>query len=246
MKALPAGSMMHLMKRRLFLASLALITTASAQEKPTPSAEEILGLVRRSYAMQDHRMTGKLRDDDTGKEEPLELTLTKSVMRFRFASEPPEIIHLDLTTNPATLWQVKPGGSSQVPLKNGADQVRGMDFNYEDLSQRFLYWKDVKLLDANARLTTARIKCWLVRVTAPDTSGPYYTVDLWVHQDSGGVAKMEAYNKGGKLVKRFEVSKVWKVGDATALREMRVQSFNPLNGDRKGMTYMTMDKPEKQ
>lgn len=236
----------YLMKRRLFLASLAFASTAFAQEKPTPTAEEILGLVRRSYAMQDHRMTGKLRDDDTGKEEPLELTLTKSVMRFRFASEPPEIIHLDLTTTPATLWQVKSGGSSQVPLKNGADPVRGMDFNYEDLSQRFLYWKNVKLMDANARLTTARIKCWLVRVTAPDVSGPYYTVDLWVHQDSGGVAKMEAYNKGGKLVKRFEVSKVWKVGGATALREMRVQSFNPLNGDRKGMTYMTMDKPEKQ
>ncbi len=238
------------MKRRfLFVAALAFSATtlsSQAQTAPTPTALEILSLVRRSYAMQDHKMTGKLRDEDTGREEPLELTLTNSVMRFRFAGQPPEIIHLDLTTSPATLWQVKPGGSSQVPLKNASDPVRGMDFNYEDLSQRFLYWKDVKLMDANARLTAARIKCWLVRVTAPDTSGPYYTVDLWVHQESGGVAKMEAYNKASKMVKRFEVSKVWKVGDATALREMRVQSFNPLNGDRKGMTYMTMDKPEKQ
>jgi len=235
------------MKRLIFLVSLAAVSTSSlAQSDATPSAETILGLVRRSYAMQDHKMIGRLRDEDTGREEPLELTLTKSIMRFRFSSQPPEIIHLDLTTTPATLWQVKPGGSSQVPLKNAADAVRGMDFNYEDLSQRFLYWKTVKLMDANVRLTAARIKCWLIRVTAPDTSSPYYTVDLWVHQDSGGVAKMEAYNKAGKLVKRFEVSKVWKVGEATALREMRVQSFNPLDGQRKGMTYMTMDKPEKQ
>lgn len=237
------------MKRRsLFpaLASLSLIASAQAQTTGTPTAEEILVLVRRSYALQDHKMTGRLRDDETGKEEPLELTLSNSVMRFRFASQPPEIVHLDLTTVPATLWQVKAGGSSQIPLKNAGDPVRGMDFNYEDLSLRFLYWKNAKLLDANARITTARIKCWLVRVTAPDTSGPYYTVDLWVHQDSGGVAKMEAYNKAGKLVKRFEVTKMWKVGEATALREMRVQSFNPLNDERKGMTYMTMDKPEKQ
>ncbi|TDU72918.1 outer membrane lipoprotein-sorting protein [Prosthecobacter fusiformis] len=235
------------MKRRLLLACLATVASSSmAQSVATPTAAEILGLVRRSYAMQDHKMTGKLRDEDTGKVEPLELTLTKSVMRFRFSNPPAEIIHLDLTTSPATLWQVKAGGSSQVPLKNAADSVREMDFNYEDLSQRFLYWKDVKMMNANARITAARIKCWLVRVTAPDTSGPYYTVDLWVHQESGGVAKMEAYNSASKLVKRFEVMKVWKVGEASALREMRVQSFNPLNGDRKGMTYMTMDKPEKQ
>lgn len=235
------------MKRRLILAALAALTTSSyAQSSATPSAEEILGLVRRSYAMQNHRMTGKLRDKDTGREEPLELTLTQSVMRFRFSNPPAEIIHLDLTTAPATLWQVKSGGSSQVPLKNAADPVRGMDFNYEDLSQRFLYWKNVVLLNANARITSARIKCWLIRITAPDTNGPYYTVDLWVEQESGGVAKMEAYNKASKMVKRFEVIKIWKVDGATSLREMRVQSFNPLNGDSKGITYMTMDKPEKQ
>lgn len=237
------------MKRRFILSALVFLSAAAgalAQSSPTPTAEEILVLVRRSYALQDHKMTGRLRDDDTGREEPLELTLSNSVMRFRFASQPPEIVHLDLTTSPATLWQVKPGGSTQVPLKNAADSVRDMDFNYEDLSLRFLYWKNAKLLDANARITAARIKCWLVRVTAPDTSGPYYTVDLWVHQESGGVAKMEAYNKAGKMVKRFEVTKMWKVGEATALREMRVQSFNPLNEERKGMTYMTMDKPEKQ
>lgn len=235
------------MKRRYILAALASLPVAAfAQSAGTPTAEEILGLVRRSYAMQDHKMVGKLRDRDSGREEPLELTLTKSVMRFRFSNPPPEIIHLDLTTSPATLWQVKAGGSTQVPLQDASNPVRGMDFNYEDLSQRFLYWKNVKLLDANARITAGRVKCWLIRVTAPDTKGAYYTVDLWVHQESGGVAKMEAYNAAGKMVKRFEVMKVWKVGEASALREMRVQSFNPTSGATQGTTYMTMEKPEKQ
>lgn len=238
------------MKRRLFLASLAALSTfpsvSQAQSNETPTAQEILALVRRSYAMQDHRMTGTLRDQQSGKVEPLELTLTKSVMRFRFSKAPPEIIHLDLTTTPATLWEVKPGGSSQVPISDAAKPVRGMDFNYEDLSQRFLYWKNVKLLNANARITAARVKCWLIRVTAPDTKGAYYTVDLWVHQESGGVAKMEAYNAASKMVKRFEVSKVWKVDGASALREMRVQSFHPQTAEPLGITYMTMDKPVKQ
>lgn len=248
--ALGVSSSIHsIMNRRQFL------TTALAAAPLTPAlraqdleltAEQVLVLVRRSYALQNHRMAGVLRDDDSGKTEPLELTLTGSVMRFRFKNEPPEIVHLDLTTNPATLWQVKAGGSSPVPLGNAADSVRGMDFNYEDLSLRFTYWKNVKMLDANARVSAARVKCWLIRVTAPDQKGPYYTVDLWVEKASGGVAKMEAYNTASKMVKRFQVTKVQKVDGATVLKEMRIESFNPLNGEAKGRTYLTLDKPVKQ
>ncbi len=233
------------MKRRLFLVSLIVAITPIRAEDPKPTAEFVMSLVRRSYALQDHKMTGRLRDDATGREEPLELTLSSTVMRFLFRNSPPEIVHLDLTTSPATLWQVKSGGSSQVPLKNAADPVRGMDFNYEDLSLRFIYWKNVKMLDAEARITAARIKCWLIRVTAPDQNGPYYTVDLWVHKDSGGVAKMEAYDTRSKMVKRFEVRKMQKVDGATVLKEMVIESLNQLSGDVKGRTYMTMDAPAK-
>ncbi len=244
------------MKRRHFLATaaalpLAIVSTAvRAEEPPKLSADQVLALVRNSYALQDHRMTGRLRSEpeDGGPEikEPLELTLTQSVMRFRFLNQPPEIVHLDLTTTPATLWQVKAGGSSKVPMKNSADPVRGMDFNYEDLSQRFLYWKNPVMLDENVRLNKGTTKCWLIRVTAPDRVGPYYTVDLWVHKDSGGVAKMEAYNAASKMVKRFQVVSVHRDGKTSSLKEMKVESFNPLSGKVKGRTYMTMDKPVKQ
>jgi hypothetical protein len=77
-------------------------------------------------------------------------------------------------------------------------------------------------------------------------SGPYYTVDLWVHKDSGGMAKMEAYDRRGKMVKRFEVRKMQKVDGATALKEMMVESLNQTSGDVKGRTYMTLDAPVKQ
>jgi negative regulator of sigma E activity len=95
-------------------------------------------------------------------------------------------------------------------------------------------------------LEKREIKCWLIRVNAPDVSGPYYTVDLWVHKDSGGMAKMEAYDRRGKMVKRFEVRKMQKVDGATALKEMMVESLNQTSGDVKGRTYMTLDAPVKQ
>lgn len=237
------------MNRRQLLASALVASCAPAlraEDPPELNADQVLELVRRSYALQNHRMAGELRDDDTGKAEPLELTLTGNVMRFRFKNTPPEIVHLDLTTTPATLWQVKAGGSSPVPLSNAADPLRGMDLNYEDLSLRFMYWKTVKMLDANARLGAARVKCWLIRVTAPDTKGPYYTVDLWVEKASGGIGKMEAYNTVSKMVKRFQVTKIQKADGATLLKEMRIESFNPLNGEPKGRTYLSLEPPQKQ
>jgi len=233
------------MKYPVFLALAALSVFLSprlqAQDEPR-TAEEILRLVRLSYALQDHKMQGRLRDESTGRVEPMELTMSQQVIRFRFINQPPEIVHLDLSTTPATLWQVKPGGSSRVPLSNSALEVRKMDFNYEDLSLRFLYWPNAKLM-GEERVST--VKCWRLRVTAPDRSGPYGTVDLWVHKESGGIAKMEAWNALGKMVKRFQVTKVQKVDKATVLKEMRIESFNPANGDRKGRTYMTLDNPER-
>lgn len=219
-----------------------------AEDAPELTAEQVLVMVRRSYALQNHRMSVELRDSHSGKVEPLELTLTGKVMRFRFKNAPPEIVHLDLTTNPATLWQVKSGGSAPIPLANAADPVRGMDFNYEDLSLRFIYWKTVKMMDANARVGTGfvRVKCWHVRVTAPDQKGPYYTVDLWVEKATGGVAKMEAYDTQSKMIKRFQVVSVQKVDGATMVREMRIESFNPPNSSPKGRTHLKLEKPEKQ
>jgi hypothetical protein len=114
------------MNRRHLLAFAFAATCAPAlraEDPPNLTAEQVLVLVRRSYALQNHRMNGELRDSNTGKVEPLELTLTGNVMRFRFKNPPPEIVHLDLTTTPATLWQVKAGGSAPVPLTNAADPV---------------------------------------------------------------------------------------------------------------------------
>lgn len=232
------------MNRRLFLVSLSAAVCTQAQEpSEVPSAQEILAMVRRSYALQNQRLTGRLRDDDTGREEPLELALADQTMRFRFTRAPEETVHLDLSTTPATLSLSRAGGA-KVAVKDTAASVRGMDFNYEDLSLRFLYWKKAEVLDANARLTSARIKCWLVRVTAPDVKGPYYTVDLWVHQDSGAVAKMEAYDAKSRLVKRFQVGKTQRVDGVMLLKEMKIESFTP-DGSGKGRTYMTLDRPEK-
>ncbi len=229
--------------KRFILPLLLLASLARAEDAQPKTAEEILRIVRLSYALQNHKMNGELRDDATGRREPMELTMDNKVMRFRFKNAPPEIVHLDLNTEPATLYQVRPGGSSQVPAGQHGDKVRGMEFNYEDLSLGFLYWPRPQLM-GEGRVSAQ--KCWIVRVTNPSRDGPYYVVDLYVHQASGGAAKMEAYDRNSKVVKRYQVTKVQKVEGATTLKELRIETLNPFNGDVKGRTYMTMDDPVKK
>ncbi len=229
--------------KRLLLIPLLLAAVCRAEDAQPKTAEEILRIVRLSYALQNHKMNGQLRDDATGRAEPLTLTMENRVMRFLFTNEPKEIVHLDLNTVPATLYQVRAGGSSQVQGSQYGSSLRGMAFNYEDLSLRFLYWPRPQLM-GEGRVSAQ--KCWIVRVTNPGKDGPYYVVDIWVHQGSGGAAKMEAYDRNSKVVKRYQVTKVQKVDNATTLKELKIETLNPFNGDVKARTYMTLDNPEKK
>jgi hypothetical protein len=221
----------------LVAAAVALFTGSAAAQKDTPTAEEIMRLVRMSYALQDQRLTGHLRDDATGRRETLELTMQQRMIRFRF-SDPPEIIELDLSSEPASLARVLSGGKTAVPLASFAEPVRGMSINYEDLSLRFTYWPNPQLMGTDT-IKTAR--CWIVRVVNPDGRGPYGTVDLWVHQASGGVARMDAYDPQANLLKRFVVESVQTVNDATVLKQMRIEAFEP-GSKKKRITYMRLDK----
>lgn len=232
------------MKRLFLLFSLLLFPVmAPAQTAQPKSAEEILRIVRLSYALQNHKMSGQLRDDATGRVEPLDLTMDNQVMRFLFRNDPKEIVHLDMNTTPATLYQVKPGGTTQVTGNQSSQSVRRMAFNYEDLSLRFLYWPRPQLMGEDR---VSAQKCWIVRVTNPGREGPYYAVDIWVHQGSGGAAKMMAYDRDSKVVKRYQVTKVQKVDNATVLKELKIETVNPATGAVSGRTYMIMENPQKK
>lgn len=228
---------------KLLLSALLLLTpclsTAGAQPK---TAEDILRLVRQSYAGQNQTLQGELRDDATGRREPLELTMGNQVMTFLFTHPPAETIRLDFNTSPARLYQVSNGKSRQVPTSQLGNQVRGMDLNYEDLSLGFLYWPHPQLM-GEARVSAQ--KCWIVRVMNPGRTGPYYAVDIWVHQASGGAMKMEAYDRSSKVIKRYEVTKMQKVNGMNALKELRVETLDPASGKATGRTYMKMNAPAK-
>jgi hypothetical protein len=227
--------------KKLLTALLAISATLhhARAEDPPPTGEEVMRLVRLSYALQDYRLAGSLRDEN-GRTEPFNLTMEQQVIRFRF-SNPNQIIHLDLAAKPPLLKQVQAGGAAVVPMNRYGESVRGFSMNYEDLSLRFLEWPN-PIMEGEDKVSFA--KCWRVAVSAPDALGPYAAVRIWVHQGSGGIAKMEAYDRSQQKVKTYQVRKVQEAGKATILKEMRIEAIDPRTKKRV-INTMTLDNPEK-
>ncbi|MFZ4766380.1 MAG: outer membrane lipoprotein-sorting protein [Roseimicrobium sp.] len=216
-----------------------------------PTGEEILRLVRMSQALQDLKhLKGKLRIDESdldpryeGSEYPFDLTMADNVIRFMFPDPPKEIINLDLNDNGTKLTRVTSAGKIEMPASLYGERVRQTAINYEDLSMRFLYWPNAKVIDEES---ISFQTCWVVRVSNPDNRGPYRVVDLWVHRKSGAMMQLKAYNAQGKIVKIFEVRKAQKYSktDSYILKQMRVETFDPETNKVLGRTYLEIADPD--
>ena len=169
--------------------------------------------------------------------------MQQQAIRFLFPNVK-HIVHLDLATAPPTLREVKPGSSDEVPLDQYGAKVLNFDINYEDLSLRFLYWPNPELLGEESLGTFTGQKAWKVRVKSPDGRGPYGYVDIWVQQGSGGMAKMDGWDKQGNKIRTYAIKKFHKVGKAYVPKEMRLDSLDPQSGKTTGITYMEFDKPK--
>jgi hypothetical protein len=221
-------------------AALACGAASGAESSPPPTGEEILRMVRMSQALQDLKhLKGKLRNEDTGQVFPFDLTMYDNVIRFLFPDPPKEIINLDLKNNGTKLTRTSAAGRVEMPSSLYSERVRQTAINFEDLSMRFLYWPNAKVV-GDEKISFQ--KCWVVRVQNPDQRGPYRLVDMWVDQGSGAMLKMRAYNGQGKLLKEFIVRKGQKYKGAYILKQMRVTSYNA--GAKNEVTYLEIEDPD--
>ncbi|MCB1232948.1 MAG: outer membrane lipoprotein-sorting protein [Verrucomicrobiae bacterium] len=226
--------------RLLFTTGLALLTLfsgsrAQAQQKSIDqlNADEVLRLVRYSYTLYDRDFVGQLRQGMTDKI-PFTLSLQPNYIRFKF-DNPPQVIHLNTSNDQFFLKEVVAGSDAPVPPERYGQKIRGTDVTYDDLSMRFLYWPEAKIVGEDKMKTR---DCWVVRVRNPDGHGQYATVDIWVDKGSGGLMRMVGYNAQGKAIKRFEVLHGKKLDDVWMVDEMRVETFDPQSGKRLSHTYL--------
>ncbi|MAS92416.1 MAG: hypothetical protein CMO55_04400 [Verrucomicrobiales bacterium] len=189
------------------------------------TADEVLKLVRHSYTLYNQDFTGLLRMGIT-KKVPFLMSLKPQSIRFIF-DDPAQVILLDTRNGNFALYEGVNGGELKAVDPSKYDEkVRGTDVTYDDLSMRFLYWPNAKLVGMEK---IKQRECWNVRVLNPDGRGAYSTVDVWIDKQTGGMLKMNGWNRQGRLIRRFEVLHGKKFKDVWMIDEMRIESVSPKN-----------------
>jgi len=199
---------------------------------PPPSAKEILDSVRMLEARQQIDLEGQLREDE--KVIPFHLTQTGPLIRYSFA-DPEEVLQLRLGENGSRLDLVTAAGSEKFPAEKLNEKIRGTGISYEELTLKFLYWPNPRVLGDETVRTRS---CWKLQSVAPSRDSQYWNVVIWVDKASGALMRMEGYDWNGKLAKRFEVISAQKIDDRWFLKQMRVEELQPGTNKVRARTYL--------
>jgi hypothetical protein len=208
---------------------------AFAQEDPNA----ILDQIRLAQAQISKTLTGRLRPED-GVAIPFQLQLKGSEIDYQF-SNPPETLKLQLTNSGSTLSDEDAAGRQNLSGPKLQEPVRGTDITYEDLSLRFIYWKNAKL---SGEQRVRAITCSIVDVQPPSRNTAYGTVRLWIAKDRGALIKAEGFDWQGKLAKRFEIISGQRVEGKTIFKQIRIERISADTGKVASRTYLELDPVE--
>jgi len=201
------------------LACLALSLFAiSARAEPDPAA--ILEAARVNPLGQSISLDAQLRNGSSVT--PFQIVVDGKV-HYIFHSPDQELI-LELSGQEPILTERVGGKSAPVKPARFDDHVRGTGITYEDLSLRFLYWKNPKLLGEETIQTR---RAWKIEVQAMGDSSQYGVARLWIDEESGALLRIEGYDRQGKLIRRFEVISAQKLDNQWMLKQMRIETVDP-------------------
>jgi Outer membrane lipoprotein-sorting protein len=222
---------------KIALAMLVFLPGLSGRAQET--AEAILQRLRASRAQEvTQELAGALRTAK-GENIPFRVRFLGEETSFKFEN-PPEVLKLRLTDEGSVLLDETAQGSRQVSGPKLTAAVRGTDVNYEDLALKFLYWDRAKL-EAEQQLSI--YSCWVVLVQASNSAATNYgSVRLWIPKNRSGLVQAEAFDRDGKLVKRFKVISVQEIAGKWLLKEMRIERFAPPATSPVSRTYLELSK----
>jgi len=169
---------------------------------------------------------------------PFRLTQAGAVIRYSFEN-PDEVLQLRLEEDGSQLEVVKGEDTATIPASKLNEKIRGTGVSYGDLSFKFLYWPDGKVLGDE---TVHARSCWKLQLRAPARTAQYSNVLLWVDKSGGALMRLEGYDWEGKIAKRFEVVSAQKIEKRWFLKQMRVEEFKPGTNKIEARTYLEIKK----
>ncbi len=199
-------------------------------------ANAILDEIRSAQAHISQPLSGRLRPEN-GDPIPFQLQLGGSEFDYKFTN-PSETIKLQLTDTGSVLTDQTATGQRVLSGARLSEAVRGTDVTYEDLSLRFIYWKNAKY-EGEQRVRA--ITCSIVLAQPASRNTDYGAVRLWIAKDRGALIKAEGFNWQGKAVKRFEVISGQQIEGKTIFKQIRIERLDPQNGKVISRTYLELD-----
>jgi hypothetical protein len=214
---------------------------ADADISADTSAEKLLEGIRLGTTLQHGKLDGHIRKD--GKRTPLSLHLSGEDITFQFHTNNTwSGFHMQLKEGEAKLFETEQGKATPFPPQKIGEAIIGSDVTYEDLSLRFLYWKDAEIVGED------KIKmqsCYKLRLLNPGKDGRYSLVYIWVHKKYGALMQMAGYDAQGRLLKRFHVTDLMTVDKIQTLKKMNVETYQTGTNKVTGVTYLEFNKPSK-
>jgi hypothetical protein len=98
----------------------------------------------------------------------------------------------------------------------------GSDFWLSDLGLEFFNWPEQRVPKWEM---TRTVGCKVLESSNPDPrSGGYSRVMSWIHDESLGIVRAEAYDASGKLLKEFRPTEFQKLEGRRELKEMEIEN----------------------
>ncbi|WP_193211557.1 outer membrane lipoprotein-sorting protein [Luteolibacter marinus] len=224
---------------KFLLAAASLFATVAPLHAQNPDPDAMIRSIRLSATLQQMDLKGEV-EKFNGKKSGIMLFVRENNMQFRL-DDTGERFHIRMGDENAELRTLDDKGNTSVfPTSKLVRPIAGSDITYEDLTLRFLYWKNAEL-KGEERVNGA--DCYKIRLNNPGRGGAYGAVFVWVHKKYGAFWQVRAHDRKGKAIKEFQVDSVMKLPDdkGYTIKKMQVST---LDGDkRQSITYLTFEKP---
>lgn len=233
-----ATTVFPLTMKALF-ATAALVLSALAVQ--AQDAAQMIRQIRLSATLNKSDLQGSIRKDN--QKRPLWLFLQNENIQFDLGNN--ERFHIRMGDEKCDLLQLDDKGVTKpFPDAKLVQPIAGTDITYEDLTLRFLYWPNAKLIgEQNMRGED----CYQVRLDNPRPgNGAFGAVYVWIHKKYGAFWNIKAYDRNGAPLKEFQVTKVMQLPDGKyTLKQMRINKLGP-DERVQAVTYLEFDDPVKR
>ena len=203
---------------------------ASLAQEASPDAGQLLKRVRQGATLQENKdIKGQIRKRSV--KIPFSMSLRGNLIAFQYQlNNVWNRFDLKFKDRGQEILSWKDGKAGVLPVAQYAVPIAGTDVTYEDLSMRYLYWPQAKI----------------VRDDANSGVGQYAWVRVWIDKENGAMWQVDGIDRRGELAKRFMIDSVMKLKDGSwFFKRMKVEVRDPSNPRRTvSVSYIDMDSPE--